>query len=1307
MRRIAPPLALIVSMVALSCAGVPPGGGEIGVGGGGSVGSTGGASYDIGGGEWGGDSSGGTTAEVTSASTGGTANVGSETGGSPGTDTGGTTAVGPECGDGTIEPGEDCDDRNSTPGDGCSGLCQLELNFICPTPGEPCVSTVVCGDGRVTGNEVCDDHNTQPDDGCAADCMSVDLGYTCPTPGEPCIIGGTAVCGNGSIETGESCDDGNANSGEGCSNKCQVEAGYTCPKPGQPCELNQYCGDGLLNGQEQCDDANRRPGDCCDGNCRLEPNCSCTTPSPALVPPRQVCESTMVCGNGTREGSEACDDSNTQPDDGCSADCTTVEPGYNCPHDGGTCSEAPKQVCGNGILETNEYCDDGNSSSGDGCSSSCQVETGYTCSAPGHLCTAIAFCGDGIVNYVRGETCDDGHALAGDGCSANCTLELGWSCDNSGQSQVPPVPSVCTNITVCGDKKITGAETCDDGNLTAKDGCSSTCQLESGWVCPVVGAACRAASCGDRIVAGSESCDDGNTTPSDGCSSTCQREDGWVCPTAGQPCRKTVCGDSVPEGSEQCDDGNLIPYDGCSPTCTREPRCSAGTCTAVCGDGLKFTQEDCDDGNTRSGDGCSSDCKKEAGWLCTVVTQSPPPTLSIPILVRDVMADGTPATSAHPAGHTDFEHYNCGLATGLLNTQLGSDGKPTYLSAKGSATGCSGPVIASATSFNSWYHDDPLNSPIPMYLTLVKQSDGSYLFNSSVDAPYNGFGGFFPINGKGWQSTDSCAPCQGSRPPTWCSQCPNNSRTVYNGSNFHFTSELRYQFTYAGGEVLNFTGDDDVWVYINGKLAVDLGGVHGATSGSITLNASSATQLGLTIGGMYEIAMFQAERHTTASNYKLTLNGFVHSISQCVSTCGDGIVTSIEACDLGTGKNTGSYGGCNADCTLAPNCGDHVVQAQGTNPEQCDDGSNITLYDNSKQACGPSCRLPHFCGDGNLDGGFGELCDNGTRNSDSAYGLGECDSKCMPAPNCGDGFKYASEQCDDGASNGTPVSLCDTTCQLKCGNGIQDAGEQCDRGSANNVGGYNGCNANCTLAAYCGDGFKQASEQCDDGKNDGSYGTCMPGCSLAGYCGDGDLQNPPELCDAGLLNSVTAYGVALCTDQCQPAPYCGDKQVNGQFGEKCDDGVNSGEPGSCMQDCLGWVPLPTCGNGTVDTGEQCDEGSDNGNPESACDIHCRIHCGNGVIDGNEECDNGINDGAYGGCTWNCQYAAFCGDGIKNGPEQCDLGSGNEPDAYGKGRCTSTCKNGAYCGDGRVQSPPEACDGQPNCDSTCQWWSAGG
>jgi cysteine-rich repeat protein len=55
-------------------------------------------------------------------------------------------------------------------------------------------------------------------------------------------------------------------------------------------------------------------------------------------------------------------------------------------------------------------------------------------------------------------------------------------------------------------------------------------------------------------------------------------------------------------------------------------------------------------------------------------------------------------------------------------------------------------------------------------------------------------------------------------------------------------------------------------------------------------------------------------------------------------------------------------------------------------------------------------------------------------------------------------------------------------CQSICGDGILAAGEQCDLGEAGNIGGHDGCNADCTLGAYCGDGIVQTEdgEECDD-----------------------------------------------------------------------------------------------------------------------------------------------------------------------------------------------------------------------------------
>ncbi len=69
---------------------------------------------------------------------------------------------------------------------------------------------------------------------------------------------------------------------------------------------------------------------------------------------------------------------------------------------------------------------------------------------------------------------------------------------------------------------------------------------------------------------------------------------------------------------------------------------------------------------------------------------------------------------------------------------------------------------------------------------------------------------FYPLTGKGFGNTAAA-------------------------KNYHFTTELRYFFQYKGGETLSFTGDDDVWVFVNGRLAVDIGGVHQAGLAAVVL----------------------------------------------------------------------------------------------------------------------------------------------------------------------------------------------------------------------------------------------------------------------------------------------------------------------------------------------------------------------------------------------------------------------------------------------------------------------------------------
>jgi fibro-slime domain-containing protein len=539
-------------------------------------------------------------------------------------------------------------------------------------------------------------------------------------------------------------------------------------------------------------------------------------------------------------------------------------------------------------------------------------------------------CGDGVLDF--GESCDDGNTIANDGCSADCQIETGYACGQPG--------TLCLSTHTCGNGIVEATEGCDDHNTNDHDGCSAGCQLEPGWTCPVPGIRCSAAMCGDGIVAGFEECDDGTPGGGDGCSASCTVEPGFACPTPNTSCAPTTCGDGMAEGTEECDDGNDDLGDGCDPLCHREPVCASGTCTAVCGDGVLQAGEACDDGNLRNFDGCSSTCAVEAGFACTAVTDADPATLAVTIVYRDFRGHDL------SGGHPDFENHN-GDDRGIVAADLGADHKPVYGNHATTST------TAGASYFDQWYRDVAgVNMTYAEQLVLTKTAPGTYVYDN---------GAFFPLDGRGFVGA-------GTEP----------ART--NGHNFSFTSELRYWFVYEGGEVLSFRGDDDVWVFVNGKLALDLGGVHSAENGTVTLNAATATNLGLAIGGTYEVVVLQAERHTTASSYKLTLQGFNAPHSACDDTCGDGVTSAYEVCD--DGANTGLYGSCTADCLgFGPRCGDGIVQSP---EEQCDEGTNVGGYGH----CQPNCTLGPRCGDGIVQTAQGETCDDANANPDD--GCDQC-----------------------------------------------------------------------------------------------------------------------------------------------------------------------------------------------------------------------------------------------------------------------------------------------------------------------------
>lgn len=314
--------------------------------------------------------------------------------------------------------------------------------------------------------------------------------------------------------------------------------------------------------------------------------------------------------------------------------------------------------------------------------------------------------------------------------------------------------------------------------------------------------------------------------PSDGDTRPCQDACGsgqQIC-TAGYwtscqvPERTRDCSTECGSGTETCSSGAWsacevpVAVRACSDECgSGEDRCENGAwqgCRVP--EALRPCESVCGPG--------SEHCRNGKWGRCDAPQPKPP---KLKATIRDFSPDT----------HPDFEaKYVPGVDLGIVERNLDANLKPVYAP----------PLKSQSTSgrenFDKWFRDDPVNlsSPVDLQLEVVEADELLFEYANTS---------FFPIDGQ---------------------LLGNEGR----GHNFHFTLEASTYFKYIGGEEFSFSGDDDMWVFINHQLVIDLGGIHSSQSASVELDTVAA-RLGLVLGEVYDLHFFFAERHTIQSNFTI------------------------------------------------------------------------------------------------------------------------------------------------------------------------------------------------------------------------------------------------------------------------------------------------------------------------------------------------------------------------------------------------------------------------------------------------------
>ncbi len=234
--------------------------------------------------------------------------------------------------------------------------------------------------------------------------------------------------------------------------------------------------------------------------------------------------------------------------------------------------------------------------------------------------------------------------------------------------------------------------------------------------------------------------------------------------------------------------------------------------------------------------------------------------IDLPVTIRDFHG----YSWNNNKGHIDFENADPGIdkgIVGVIGSLLDDNKKPVYAGQLGN------PSTHGQIAFDQWYRDTTyVNKPKSDVLTFDWDANKKvYFFKNSS---------FFPIDGELFGNES-------------------------NPHNYHFTLELHNKFAYKPGQIFKFKGDDDLWVFIDNKLVIDLGGRHSALDGEINLDDIIPK---LTEGNVYNFDLFFAERHTSQSNFLAETNiAFPFTLTYTAGT--GGIISGISPQVVYLGNN--------------------------------------------------------------------------------------------------------------------------------------------------------------------------------------------------------------------------------------------------------------------------------------------------------------------------------------------------------------------------------------------------------------------